>query len=121
MKNALIIIIGLFTLLSPIGEAKSQTVQKITLEAETANTKAILTNISMALTIGYYSRGDYYLPDTGKDFETWLLIYTQSQEERTDSWGNNFLYSKEAATFEVRSAGPDGIFNNDDDEVVKGP
>lgn len=119
MKKLCLILLGVALLTTP--KAMAQGVEFILAKSQADTTQANLLNISTALTVGYYSRGDYYLPAAGEDFNKWLLLYTDNPKERVDAWGNDFNYQATETGFELRSAGPDGIFNNDDDKVVKGP
>lgn len=41
------------------------------------------------------------------------------EKARNDSWGNPFQYRRDGSSFEIRSAGPDGQMNTDDDITNK--
>ena len=57
--------------------------------------------------------GDY--PDSLESAE--LARYTEGQSA-FDVWGNKVSYTNTANGFEIRSAGPDGTFETDDDMAL---
>jgi hypothetical protein len=58
------------------------------------------------------------------EFDGWLLETfkeTNVKELAVDHWGQVYRYTVAGRQFELRSAGPDGVFDNDDDLKVHGP
>lgn len=58
------------------------------------------------------------------EFDGWLLKTfkeTNVKELAVDHWGQEYRYTVAGRQFELRSAGPDGVFDNGDDLAVHGP
>lgn len=60
------------------------------------------------------------------EFSIWLDDTFKENNVKSlsvDHWGNDYLYTVDKAqrNYQLRSAGPDGILNNDDDMVKTGP
>ncbi len=54
----------------------------------------------------------------GSGIPGWGGVYLRGREEEVlDGWGTSFRYESDGTTFEIRSAGADGIFATHDDQV----
>lgn len=56
-------------------------------------------------------------PSDGAKKATWRPLIEKVPQ---DGWQNDFIYTKKGESFEIRSAGPDGSVNTDDDIVATG-
>jgi len=54
------------------------------------------------------------------EFETWIEREYKDEKRRTDAWGTPFVLELGITTFTVVSAGPDGVFQTEDDLTVSG-
>nr|WP_319393851.1 type II secretion system protein GspG [uncultured Desulfobacter sp.] len=91
--------------------------------AQQVSTAGDLKSISTMLDASYVM--DRRLP-AEEDFEKWLgMTFKENhiKDLRVDHWGNPLSYTvlKKNRRYQLRSLGPDGIENTDDDMVKTGP
>jgi general secretion pathway protein G len=61
-----------------------------------------------------------------REFDAWLeetFKENNVKDLAEDHWGNRYIYtvSRNRTTYELRSAGPDGVVGNQDDMSISGP
>ncbi len=80
----------------------------------TAATLATLGESEVAIE-KYRSEHNGQLPDD------WKAVVSAAGAKTTDAWGHEIRFKKTASGYELRSAGPDGVFDNADDLKIGGP
>jgi hypothetical protein len=60
------------------------------------------------------------LPTARGAFDAWLESRYPQENPRRDAWGLRYQLQVRGTTFQVISAGPDGVFGTDDDLVREG-
>ena len=91
--------------------------------ARQVSTAGDLHSMSVMLDAAYVM--DRRLPSE-RDFNTWLTNTFKENNVKSlshDHWGNPYIYTcaKSGRSYELRSAGPDGLTGTDDDMVKCGP
>jgi general secretion pathway protein G len=91
--------------------------------AQQVSTAGDLHSMSVMLDAKYVMDRD--LPSK-KEFAVWMEDTFKENNVKSlseDHWGNEYLYTVDdrQRNYQLRSAGPDGILNNDDDMVKTGP
>ena len=92
-------------------------------KAQFVNTAGDLHTMSVMLDAKYIM--DRRLPSK-KEFTAWLQETFKENNVKdlaVDHWGNRYIYtvSKKQRSYQLRSLGPDGIADTDDDMVRSGP
>lgn len=92
---------------------REHTTTQVRIEKETAQTKATMVDATAELA-SYAEDNDGYLPT---DIDACILML-----KHEDAWGESLRYDEKLNHGLIRSAGPDRIFDNDDDiiESVEG-
>ena len=73
--------------------------------------------IDIAKALDKYKAAKGYFPTNYIDF---TLSKPLRQKWKYDSWENNYMYTlKDSTNYELVSAGKDGLFDSDDDIIIK--
>jgi len=91
--------------------------------AQQVTTAGDLHSMSVMLDAAYIMERE--LPSK-KEFTHWMEDTFKENNVKSlleDHWGNKYVYTvdERQRNYQLRSAGPDGILNNDDDMVKTGP
>jgi general secretion pathway protein G len=84
-------------------------------DAQVAATKANINTIKVA--ISQYEMDTGKLPKNLKDLVKEEKHYLDRETVPQDEWGNDFKYYMKGDLVKIRSAGPDGSFDTEDDIV----
>jgi hypothetical protein len=66
-----------------------------------------------------WDRQDRTFPDS-REFDIWVSRRYQTSNTRFDAWGNEYTLSTGGRSFQLRSAGPDGVPGSEDDILITG-
>jgi general secretion pathway protein G len=84
-------------------------------EAKKTATKTMITNIKLA--IGNYEMDHSKMPESLNDLVKADKHYLDQETAPVDSWGHEFKFYVKGDLVKVQSAGPDGVFDTDDDLI----
>ncbi len=88
-------------------------------QSQISSARSSISSISLAVDLyevdnGHYPQSLQNLITSGNE-PNWNGPYLREARMPTDPWGNEFRYTRRANGYEIRSAGPDGQFDTDDD------
>ena len=101
----------------------TQIYEEILLATQQVTTAGDMHTMTVMLSAGYIM--DRNLPSVG-EFDVWLEDTFKENNMKglnVDHWGNPYIYtvSKSGKEYALRSMGPDGIAETNDDLVIHGP
>jgi general secretion pathway protein G len=124
------VLLGLLTLMGTATAVYTDTPEKmmqiydeILLATYQVTTAGDMHSMTVMLSAGYIMDRD--LPSV-REFESWLedtFKENNVKELKVDHWGNPYIYtvSKSGKEYTLRSNGPDGLVETNDDLVIHGP
>ena len=124
------IMLGILALMGTAAAVYTDTPEKIMqiyketlLAAQQVITAGDMHSMTVMLSAGYIM--DRNLPSV-REFESWLedtFKENNVKALKVDYWGNPYIYtvSKSGKEYSLRSLGPDGIMETNDDLVIHGP
>ena len=103
-----------------LGILASLVAVKMTGKTEDAKIVAAKANVTtIKLAIAQYEMENGKLPQALSDLVSGEKHYLDRETVPKDDWGNEFTYYMKGDLVKVRSAGPDGVFETEDDIVNK--
>jgi len=82
-------------------------------QARIAATEVTIQNVRLAISDYELTVGKY--PESLADLVTGEKHYLDQETVPTDQWGHEFKYYFKGDLVKIRSAGPDGVFDSEDD------
>lgn len=88
-------------------------------QSQISSARSSIAAIALAVDLYEVDNGQYpqslrNLIERGSE-PNWNGPYLREARVPTDPWGNEFRYTRRDSGYEIRSAGPDGQFDTDDD------
>jgi hypothetical protein len=115
------LILGLMCLLAALTGCPRTPLPRAVYEGDVTRGDSVLTSGRGLIRIVHYV--DQYARSHGRlpaELEPVLAAYSRAREQERDVWGNAVRYLVRGRDYELRSAGPDGVFSTADDIIVWG-